>query len=185
VGVAVLNVEDGVEVVVTAPGAATDRVLEEHLPPVWSRDGLTLYFDGRHGDAPSGPQLLSYVYAASADGKERPRLLTSGYCASISADGGTLYIHDDKIYAVRLGSMPLERKPLARGMDPRISPSGEMVAFHYWDMADPEVSGLFCQRLADGRIERLWPTLVTHYGWLSGSSHIRKKEGTPSGAGRP
>lgn len=123
--VGIVDARKGEHKEVAGPSRPCSFGAENRNPLVWSGTGETVYIYAWY-KGEDGPG----VYAVSADGGERARWLGPGYCASVDAKHGTLYVVHGGVYSVAAAEPKKKRTLLAKGGSwPRVSASGKLLAY--------------------------------------------------------
>jgi dipeptidyl aminopeptidase/acylaminoacyl peptidase len=147
VSLRVLEVPSGRNKQVAPESKKTRLGGESRFPPVWSSDGESIFIEARYGDAPPA----YHVYQVDDEGETAPVYITSGLCTSVYND--VLYVADGGVFTVNLTNG--RREVLStKGTFPRISPSGQAIAFASSD-------GIYCKPLRKGAVAKVssgsWP----------------------------
>ena len=180
----VVDVVTGRDKQVAPPSKPTRWRGEERTQPMWSPASDRLFFEAHYQDKDAGVLGNSYLYQVPVDGEQKPFLLMEdrGYCSSVSARDGTLYVvavdidGDECIYALVLDGDGKPRKKtllVKNGSMPKISPSGTNLAYIG--------EGLRVRSLTDGVdmvVHKTWHhTSSSRFYWVS----VERPRGSPDG----
>jgi hypothetical protein len=100
---------------------------ENRGPPVWSAAGDRVFFEARYDGDPEGMQ----TYQATIGDPAPPVRVCPGVCTSSSVNSDKIYISDDGVFCMAIGTGEKQKTPLVDGPagTPKISPSETAIAY--------------------------------------------------------
>ncbi len=153
------------EIEIAPPSMMTRYTPNRDLPPVWSKDGRSVFFEARYEGDPDG----YHIYRVAVDGSSPPVRISSGRASSISPDGKRIYFSEGGVYVQNLDGK--ERLPIAayegreRGVRPKVSIDGRLIAF-------VTHSGIYIAKTNGSEVKKItdkMPTRSHQLYWISNS----------------